>query len=108
MPEKIAALTRVSASTLDRRRRFSDAARRSWPSGVAGRVLLGLIIVGVALRLLAIISWWPVTPTLEDGYQRFAAINPFIDPQHPVGYDLIVAGLARSRARSRSRCSSST
>jgi hypothetical protein len=54
--------------------------------------LLGLIVVAVALRLLAIISWWPVTPTLEDGYQRFAA-NPFLDPQHPAGYDLIVAAL---------------
>ncbi len=92
MPETIGALPHASASGLDRRRRFADAVRQSWPSGTAGRVLLGLIVVGIALRLLAIISWWPVAPTLEDGYQRFAS-NPFADPQHPAGYDLIVAAL---------------
>jgi hypothetical protein len=62
------------------------------PSSAAGRVLLALIVVGVALRLLVIVSWWPVAPTLEDGYQRFAS-NPFLDSQHPAGYALIVAGL---------------
>jgi hypothetical protein len=41
---------------------------------------------------VAAISWWPVSPTLEDGYQRFAA-NPFLDLQHSAGYDLIVAAL---------------
>jgi len=51
-----------------------------------------VLVLGLALRVLAIVSWWPVTPTLEDGYQRFAALNPFLDPQHPAGYDLIVAG----------------
>lgn len=35
---------------------------------------------------------WPVIPTLEDGYQRFAS-NPFLDVQHSAGYDLILAGL---------------
>lgn len=53
---------------------------------------LALLALGVALRLLAIISWWPVTPTLEDGYQSFAS-NPFLDPLHPAGYGLIVAAL---------------
>lgn len=80
------------ARKLDGRGRLMAAAGRVWPSGAAGRVLLGLIVIGIALRLLAIVSWWPVTPTLEDGYQRFAS-NPFIDPQHPAGYDLIVAAL---------------
>jgi Dolichyl-phosphate-mannose-protein mannosyltransferase len=55
-------------------------------------VLIGLIAVGVGLRVVALISWWPVTPTLEDGYQRFAA-NPFLDLQHSAGYGLIIAAL---------------
>jgi hypothetical protein len=70
-----------------------SARRIRGPTSAAGWVLLALVLLGIALRILAIVSWWPVTPTLEDGYQRFAAINVFIDPQHPVGYDLIVAGL---------------
>lgn len=56
------------------------------------RVLLVLLALGVALRVVAALSWWPVTPTLEDGYQRFTA-NPFLDYQHSAGYDLIVAAL---------------
>lgn len=72
------------------RLRWPPAGRLRWPRRRAGRVLL--LVLGLALRVLAIVSWWPVTPTLEDGYQRFAALNPFLDPQHPAGYDLIVAG----------------
>jgi 4-amino-4-deoxy-L-arabinose transferase-like glycosyltransferase len=68
------------------------AVGKAWPSGAPGRVLLGLIVLGVALRILASISWWPTTPTLEDGYQRYAT-NPFLDPQHPAGYGLILAAL---------------
>jgi hypothetical protein len=55
-------------------------------------VLLVLVALGLLLRALALVGWWPVTPTLEDGYQRFAA-NPFLDLQHAAGYDLIVAAL---------------
>jgi Dolichyl-phosphate-mannose-protein mannosyltransferase len=62
------------------------------PTDAAGWVFLALIVVGIALRVLAILSWWPVSPTLEDGYQRFAS-NPFLDPRHPAGYGLIVAAL---------------
>lgn len=75
------------------RGRLAEAIRAAWPSGAAGRVLLGLIIFGVALRLLTIISWWPVTPTLDDAYQLYAKSNPFMDPQHPAGYGLIIAAL---------------
>jgi hypothetical protein len=57
-----------------------------------GWVLIALLLLGLALRVLAEISWWPVSPTLEDGYQRFTA-NPFSDLQHSAGYDLIVAVL---------------
>jgi hypothetical protein len=60
--------------------------------GASGRVLIGLLALGLALRVVAILSWWPVTPTLEDGYQRFAS-NPFLDAQHPAGYGLIVSVL---------------
>ncbi len=65
--------------------------RLKYPSGAAGRVLLALITLGVVLRVLTIVSWWPVTPTLEDGYQHWASAGPFLDPLHPAGYDLIVA-----------------
>lgn len=79
------------ARKLDDRGRLLAAYRGVWGSA-SSRVMVGLIVVGIALRVLAIVSWWPVAPTLEDGYQRFAA-NPFLDPQHPAGYDLIVAAL---------------
>ena len=59
---------------------------------------MGILALGLVLRLLAIVSWWPVTPTLDDGYQRFAS-NPFLDPQHPAGYGLIVAALGHLSRR---------
>jgi hypothetical protein len=31
--------------------------------------------------------------TLEDGYQLYAKSNPFMDPQHPAGYALIIAAV---------------
>jgi hypothetical protein len=73
-------------------RRVVDAVRASWPAGAAGRVLLGLLIAGTALRVLATISLWPTT-ILEDGYQNFANANPFLDPQHPAGSALILRAL---------------
>lgn len=72
---------------------LAAAVRDRWPSGRAGYVLLGLIFAGVVLRLVAVASWWPTTPTLDDGYQLYAESNPFTDPQHPGGYPLILAGL---------------
>ncbi|MEA2145784.1 MAG: hypothetical protein QOG59_1371 [Solirubrobacteraceae bacterium] len=38
------------------------------------------------------ISLWPTT-ILEDGYQSAAKTNPFMDPLHPAGYALILAGI---------------
>ncbi len=73
-------------------RHGAAALRDAWPPGAPGRVLAGVIVLGIALRIVVIVSWWPVSPTLEDGYQRFAA-NPFLDPQHPAGYAMIVAAL---------------
>jgi 4-amino-4-deoxy-L-arabinose transferase-like glycosyltransferase len=55
-------------------------------------VLAGLVAAGIALRLVAILSWWPTTPTLDDGYQLYAS-NPFEDPQHPAGYGLLLGAL---------------
>lgn len=72
-------------------RRTSERVRAAWPSGAPGRVLVVLLILGVALRLLTVISVRPTT-ILEDGYQTFAH-NPFLDPLHPAGYGLILGAL---------------
>ena len=52
-----------------------------------------LVILGLLLRILAAIGSWPTMQTLEDGYQVYAKSNPFMDPQHPAGYSLILAAL---------------
>ena len=57
-------------------RRRAAAFRRSWPSGAPGYALLALVLVGVAPALIAIVSWWPVVTTLDDGYERFAVRTP--------------------------------
>ena len=55
-------------------------------------MLLGLLVAGVALRVLAAVSWWPVTTTLDDGYELFAS-SPFDNQLHPGGYSLILAAI---------------
>jgi Dolichyl-phosphate-mannose-protein mannosyltransferase len=72
-----------------------DAVRRFWPPGWAGYALLALLLVGVALRLVVVVSWWPVTTTLADAvpYSAYAQQGPFDNPQHPAGYSLILATL---------------
>ena len=72
--------------------RLRAAVRAAAPSSVSGRVLLGLLVLGVALRLLAVVSLWPTT-ILEDGYQTAVKTGPFMDPQHPAGYGLILGAL---------------
>ncbi len=89
---EMAATYSDSTPTTSPHRRLPAAITRAWPTGAPGWVLLGLVVLGIALRVLAAVSAWPVTDTLEDGYQRFAS-NPFVDPQHPAGYGLIVAFL---------------
>jgi len=69
------------------------AVRRFWPPGAPGYLLAGLLVAGVALRLVAVIAWWPTASTLDDGYQLYAGSNPFDDPQHPAGYSLLLAAL---------------
>ncbi len=56
-------------------------------------VLLGLLLCGLALRVVAIASTWPANITLEDGYEVYAGYNPFADPQHPAGYPLILGAI---------------
>ena len=68
------------------------AVRTWWPSGAPGYVLTALLAVGILLRLIAIVSWWPTMTTIDDGYQLFAG-NPFHDPQHPAGYGLLIGAL---------------
>jgi 4-amino-4-deoxy-L-arabinose transferase-like glycosyltransferase len=72
-------------------RRLIPAKRR--PLDAAGWALVAILVAGLALRLLAIVSWWPTTVTLDDGYQVYAGSNPFADPQHPAGYGLILGAL---------------
>jgi 4-amino-4-deoxy-L-arabinose transferase-like glycosyltransferase len=68
------------------------AIRAWWPSGAPGYALTALLALGILLRLIAIASWWPTMTTIDDGYQLFAG-NPFLDPQHPAGYGLLIGGL---------------
>ncbi len=62
------------------------------PSAAAS-ILLGLILCGLALRVIASVSWWPTTIQLQDSYQIYAGYNPFADPQHPAGYPLILGAI---------------
>lgn len=74
-------------------RRPAEAARAAWPSGAPGYALLALLIAGTALRLIAVLSWWPAVTTISDGYERYASGNPFANPLHPPGYSLILGGV---------------
>jgi hypothetical protein len=70
--------------------RVRRGVRDAWPEGRAGQVLLALLVVGVGLRIIAIVSWWPVTTTLGDGYELHTS-NPFDSQLHPAGYSSILA-----------------
>jgi hypothetical protein len=80
----------VAVSTAPRR--AGDAIRSAWPEGTAGYALLALLALGVALRLVAVVSWWPVATTLSDGYETFAT-RPFENILHPAGYSLIIGAV---------------
>jgi Dolichyl-phosphate-mannose-protein mannosyltransferase len=54
--------------------------------------LLGVLLVGAVLRLVAVVSWWPTSTMLSDGYQLYAS-DPFANPLHPAGYSLILGAL---------------
>jgi 4-amino-4-deoxy-L-arabinose transferase-like glycosyltransferase len=100
VPEDTSDLTFVTRSRAaagpepeEPRRRWLSCAGSLVPSGAAGRVLVGLVLLGVVLRSVIEVSWWPVATTLQDGYQTAAATNPFLDPLHPAGYSLILGGI---------------
>lgn len=80
------------ASEIALRARVAGAIREAWPPGAAGRVLLALLVLGLALRGFAMVSWWPTT-VLEDSYQNFAGTKAFKDLLHPAGYGLILGAL---------------
>jgi hypothetical protein len=55
--------------------------------------LYALLLAGIALRVLAAASWWPVVPTLDDAYSDHTGRDAFSDPLHPAGYGLILGAL---------------
>lgn len=56
-------------------------------------VLALLVVAGLALRIVALASWWPATTTVSDGplYANYASTNPLADPLHPAGYSSLLA-----------------
>jgi len=60
--------------------------------GAAGKLLWVFIAAGIALRIVAGVSWWPAVTTLNDSvsYAFYAAHNPLADPNHPAGYMFIL------------------
>jgi Dolichyl-phosphate-mannose-protein mannosyltransferase len=73
--------------------RTSRPIQRTWPPGAPGYALLALLVGGVALRVIALLSWWPAVTQISDGYERFAGSNPFENPVHPAGYSLVLGAL---------------
>lgn len=59
-------------------------------------VALGACVVaGVALRAIALVAWWPVTPKLGDPgfYSYYAETSPLANPLHPDGYSLFLGAV---------------
>ena len=56
-------------------------------------MLLGLVIVGGIVRVIACLALWPAATTLSDSatYAVDAATNPLADPLHPAGYSALLA-----------------
>ena len=54
--------------------------------------LSALVACGVALRVVASISWWPFIPSFPDSwpYISHAGYGLLTDPQHPAGYSLFL------------------
>ena len=66
---------------------------RARGAGPAYWVLAVLLVVGVAIRIVAVTSWWPAITTLADSwpYAAYANGDPLADPQHPAGYPAMLA-----------------
>jgi hypothetical protein len=60
--------------------------------GLAGTLLWIVVVVGIAVRIVASISWWPAVTILNDSapYSYFAAHNPLADVNHPAGYMFVL------------------
>lgn len=74
----------------------SGDARGRWTADrIALAILLGLIVAGIALRVLAALAWWPIATNLGDSwpYATHAFWRPFDDPMHPAGYSLALAAI---------------
>lgn len=72
--------------------------RTGWSSSRAAIAILGLLVLaGVALRTVALFTWWPVSTAVADSwpYASHAVTGLFRDGQHPPGYStfLRVGGL---------------
>lgn len=69
------------------------ALARLRPREPAHWVLLAIVGAGLALRALAILSWWPTLTTLTDSfpYAAFAERGGLEDPQHPAGYPWLLS-----------------
>jgi hypothetical protein len=72
-----------------------DAGRRWTEDRLVLAILAGLVLAGIALRVVATLAWWPIITNLADsgGYALHAATRPFDDPQHPPGYSLTLAAI---------------
>jgi hypothetical protein len=70
----------------------SALARRLSP---AQWVLAALLAAGVALRMVAMASYWPVVTNYADSmvYAEYAQGDALGDPQHPAGYPTFLAAL---------------
>jgi hypothetical protein len=63
---------------------------------IAGGVLVGLLLFGLGIRVVAAAAWWPMVTTAGAGdastYALYAGeANPFANPQHPAGYPLFLS-----------------
>jgi hypothetical protein len=81
------------ASVADRRGRL--ASLRARPRLRPRAILIALLGVGLALRGLAALAWWPVGLGLNDSapYATAAATSPLSDVQHPAGYPAFLAAV---------------
>jgi 4-amino-4-deoxy-L-arabinose transferase-like glycosyltransferase len=73
---------------------MDERAPKRWTADrIALAILAVLVLAGVALRVVAALSWWPIATNLGDSwpYATHALHDPFDDPMHPAGYSLALA-----------------
>jgi len=82
-------VARAAAAAASTRR----ALARLRPREPAHWALLAIVAAGLALRVLALASWWPTLTTLTDSfpYAAFAERGGLEDPQHPAGYPWLLS-----------------